>query len=225
MTLNVGDVAPDFSVPLVHENGHATLAEYRGRRGVLVGLYRGLHCPFCRRHLAQMNLVRARLEALGVATLAIVNTPLDRARLYFRNDGKGMRIGADPERRVHEAWAVPKLAVVAPESRTAPWPVQTTIDEFLGARINPTGEMPAAVNPIESNDVLNAIDGFQMTPADEHIRERHGTQLVGLFLLDRDGIVRWRYVEAETSPNDIGRIPGLPEIVEAASRLPTRDVA
>jgi peroxiredoxin len=222
MALQIGDVAPDFSVPLVHERGHATLAEYRGRRGVLVGLYRGLHCPFCRRHLAQMNLVRARLDALDVGTLAIVNTPIDRAKLYFRNDAGGVRIGVDPERQVHQAWAVPKVEVVTPEARTAPWPVQTTIDEFLSARINPTGEMPSAVNPLESNDVLNAIDKFEMTPADQQIRERHGTQLVGLFLLDRDGIVRWRYVEGETTPNDIGRIPGLTEIVEAASRLPGR---
>jgi peroxiredoxin len=225
MALQIGDVAPDFSVPLVHEPGHATLGEYRGRHGVLVGLYRGLHCPFCRRHLAQMNLGRARLEALGVGTLAIVNTPLDRARLYFRNDAKGIRIGVDPERRVHDAWAVPKVEVVAPEARTAPWPIQTTIDEFLSARVNPTGEMPAPVNPLESNDVLNAIDKFEMTPADQQIRERHGTQLVGLFIVDRDGIVRWRFLEGETTPNEIGRIPGMSEIVEAAGRLPVRGVA
>ena len=94
-----------------------------------------------------------RREALGVETLAIVNTPLDRARLYFRNDARGIRIGVDPERRVHEAWAVPKVEVVAPVARTAPWPIQSTFDEFLSARINPTGEMPAPVNPLESNDV------------------------------------------------------------------------
>lgn len=217
MALNVADIAPDFSVPLVHDSGHVTLAEYRDRRGVLVGLYRGLHCPFCRRHLAQMNLVGRRLDALGVGTLAIVNTPLDRARLYFRNDDKGVRIGVDPERHVHEAWAVPKVEVVTPETRTKPWPIQSTFEEFLNARINPTGELPAPVNPVESNDVLNAIDKFQATPADQQIRERHGTQLVGLFLLDRDKAVRWRYVEGETTPNDIGRFPGVSEIVEAAS--------
>lgn len=225
MALRVGDSAPDFSVPLVQEDRNVTLAEYRGRQGVLVGLYRGLHCPFCRRHLAQMDLIRVKLEALGIATLAIVNTPLDRAKLYFRNARTGVRIGADPERTVHGAWAVPKLEVVTPEARTQPWPIQTTIDEFLSARVNPTGEMPEAVNPLESNDVLNAIDGFTPTPADQQIRERHGTQLVGLFLIDRDGIVRWRYVEAEASPSDIGKIPGSSEIVEAAGRISVRGAA
>jgi peroxiredoxin len=225
MALRVGDFAPDFSVPLVHEDRDVRLSEYRGRQGVLVGLYRGLHCPFCRRHLAQMDLVRTKLEALGIATLAIVNTPLDRARLYFRNSRTGVHIGADPERRVHEAWAVPKIEIVTAEARTRPWPIQTTIDEFLSERINPTGEMPEAVSPLESNDVLNRLDGFKTTPVDDQIRERHGTQLVGLFLIDRDGIVRWRYLEAEASPADIGKIPGSSEIVEAASRVGVRGAA
>jgi peroxiredoxin len=225
MALHVGDSAPDFSVPLVHEDGDVTLAEYRGRQGVLVGLYRGLHCPFCRRHLAQLDLIRTKLEPIGIATLAIVNTPLDRAKLYFRNARTGVRIGVDPERRVHEAWAVPKVEIVTADARTQPWPIQTTIDEFLSHRINPTGEMPQAVNPLESNDVLNERDGFTLMPADQQVRERHGTQLVGLFLIDRDGIVRWRFLEAEASPADIGKIPGPSEIVEAANRVAVRGAA
>src|SRR5918996_1746324 len=155
MALHVGDSAPDLSVPLVHEDRNVTLSEFRGRQGVLVGLYRGLHCPFCRRHLAQLDLIRTKLEPLGVATLAVVNTPVERARLYFRNTRTGVRLGADAEARIHHAYAVPQVEVVEPAARNAPWPYQATIDEFLSHRINPTGEMPAAVNPIESNDVLN----------------------------------------------------------------------
>lgn len=220
--LKIGDTAPEFSVPLVHGAGDVTLADYRGRQGVLVGLYRGLHCPFCRRHLALMNLVRGKLDPNGIATLAIVNTPLDRARLYFRNDSTGIRIGADPDRRVHEAWAVPQGEIVTAEARTAPWPIQTTVEELLSTRINPTGEMPAPDNPIEINDVLNRMDGFEMTAADQKIRERHGTQLVGLFILDRDAVVRWRFAEAEMGPEGLGRLPGVAEIVAAAGRVTDR---
>lgn len=225
LTVRIGDRAPDFAVPGVNEDGIIALDDYRGRQALLLGLYRGLHCPFCRRHLAQLNVVRGKLEPLGVATVAIVNTPRERARLYFRNDRSGVRIGADPDRYVHHAYAVPKIELVTAEARTAPWPRQITIDEFLSHRIDPTGEMPAPMNPLESNDVLNAQDGFQMTEEDEQIRARHGTQLVGLFLIDRAGVVRWRYVEAEATPADIGRIPGLPEIVAAAQRLAARDAA
>ena len=223
--LRVGDRAPAFSVPSVKDDSVISLDDYRGRQGLFLGLYRGLHCPFCRRHLAQLNLVQAKLAPLGVAVVSIVNTPRERAQFYFRNDRSGVRIGADPDRQVHAAYAVTKIEIVTAEARSAPWPVQTTIEEFLSARVNPTGEMAAPVNPLESNDVLNALDGFQPTEADDHIRGQHGTQLVGLFLIDRDGVVRWRYLEGETTPADIGRLPGPAEIVEAAARLSARGAA
>ena len=49
-----GDRAPDFVVPAVHEERTISLADYRGRAPLLLGLFRGLYCPFCRRALAQM---------------------------------------------------------------------------------------------------------------------------------------------------------------------------
>ena len=217
--LAVGDRAPDFSVPDVAGGPDITLADYRGRTPFLLGLYRGLHCPFCRRHLAQLDLIRRRLDPLGVATLAVVNTPVERARFYFRNAPSGIRIGADATARTHAAYVVPQVQVVEPAARTAPWPYQTTIDEFLSQRVNPTGEMPAPVNPIESNDALNTIDGFTPTPEDNRVRERHGTQLVGHFLIDRNGVIGWRYVEAESTPADIGRLPTPNQIVAAAGAI------
>jgi peroxiredoxin len=216
-TLQVGDRAPDFAVADVTGGPDIALDDYRGRQPFFLGLYRGLHCPFCRRHLAQLDLVRRRLDPLGVATVAVVNTPVERARLYFRNTRTGVRLGADPEARVHHIYAVPQIAIVEPAARNEPWPYQTTIEEFLSHRINPTGEMPAAVNPIESNDVLNAKDGFRMTPEDEQVRARTGTLLVGHFLIDREGIIRWRFLEAEATPAGIGRFPTPDQIVMAAT--------
>lgn len=219
-SIAVGDRAADFAVPAVDGDGTIALAEFKDRQPLFLGLYRGLHCPFCRRHLAQLDLLRAKLEPLGIATVAIVNTPLDRARLYFRTLRSGVRLGADPDRAVHHAYAVPKIDIVELAARTEPWPVQTTIDEFLSHRINPTGELEAPVNPLESNELLNARDGFRLTEADAQVRERHGTQLVGMFLIDRAGIVRWRYLEGEATPADIGRFPTPQQIVDAAAALP-----
>jgi len=222
--VRVGDPAPAFSVPAVHGDAPITLDDYRGRQALFLGLYRGLHCPFCRRHLAQLDVVRRQLEAIGVATVAVVNTPLDRARLYFRNATTGVRLGVDPDAAIHRAYAVPAIEFVEAAARTEAWPRQITLDEFMAARVDPTGELPAPVSPLESNDALNALDGFRTTPADDAIRARHGTQLVGQFLIDRAGIVRWRFVEAERTPLDIGRLPTPREIVEAAARLAPRSV-
>jgi peroxiredoxin len=218
-SLAVGDRAPEFSVPAVREAGNVSLGDYRGRQPLFLGLYRGLHCPFCRRHLAVLDMLRRRIEPLGFATVAIVNTPVDRARLYFRESRTGVRLGADPEAGVHRAYTVPEIEVVEADKRTASWPRQITFDEFMSHRINPTGEMAAPATPLESNDVLNARDGFRMTPEDEAVRAKHGTLLVGNFLIDRDGIVRWRFLEAEATPADIGRLPSVDDIVAAAAAI------
>ena len=38
-----GDAAPDFTLPAVNREGVVSLADYRGRSAVLLGLFRGLH--------------------------------------------------------------------------------------------------------------------------------------------------------------------------------------
>src|SRR5262249_23303574 len=82
--LHCGDAAPDFSLPAVNREGFVPLADYHGRRPVMVGVFRGLLCPFCRRHIARRGVARDRLAQEGVATFAVVNTQLERARQYFQ---------------------------------------------------------------------------------------------------------------------------------------------
>ncbi len=41
--LSPGDPAPDFALPAVNREGQVSLADYRGRSPVLIGLFRGLH--------------------------------------------------------------------------------------------------------------------------------------------------------------------------------------
>lgn len=98
--LGTGDRAPAFSLPTVNREGSVSLAEYHGRP-LLLGLYRGLHCPFCRRHLAQLDLTREKLTDVGVETLAVVNTPVTAARLYFKHRPTRVLLASDPESATH----------------------------------------------------------------------------------------------------------------------------
>ncbi|HJV56493.1 MAG TPA: redoxin domain-containing protein, partial [Methylomirabilota bacterium] len=76
--LGPGDPAPAFALPAVNREGQVSLDDYRGRSPVLIALFRGLHCPFCRRQLVQLGTTQDKLKALGVETMAVVNTPLER---------------------------------------------------------------------------------------------------------------------------------------------------
>jgi AhpC/TSA family len=77
--------APDFTLTMVETDRPVSLAEYRGKTPLLLGLYRGLYCPFCRRAVATLGLAADRLRPLGIETLAVIGTTLDNARLYYRH--------------------------------------------------------------------------------------------------------------------------------------------
>ena len=64
MPVQSGDRAPDFVVPAVHEERTISLADYRGKTPVLLGLFRGLYCPFCRRSMAKMAATADELKSL-----------------------------------------------------------------------------------------------------------------------------------------------------------------
>jgi len=217
--LGPGDSAPPFALPAVNREGQIALDDYRGRSPVLVGLFRGLHCPFCRRQIVQLGTTQDKLKAMGVETMAVVNTPLTRARLYFNYRPARVLLAADPEAATHRAFGVPAGVLVEDESK-ASWPQGTvTMGQLQGALINPTGELPAPENPFVAMDILNKREGFEPTEVDHQIVAAHGLQLTGHFLIDRRGIVRWRQIEAAARIEDLSKFPSDEEILAAARAL------
>jgi peroxiredoxin len=101
--LRPGDRAPSFELPAADREGIVSLADYRGNRPVLLALFRGLYCPFCRRQLVQLAVSAEKLAALGVATVAIVATAPERTRIYFRFRPTRIPVGADPDLTTHRA--------------------------------------------------------------------------------------------------------------------------
>ena len=214
--LQPGDRAPNVVLDAATREGKVALDDYRGRKPVLVGLYRGLHCPFCRRHIAAMAQLDAALRDKGVETLAVVNTPPERARLYFRyHPIPNLLAASDPERISHRAFGLPNPEITESESD---WPRKISMPEVLAMRVDPTGELPHPMNPIEAGDVLNAKDGYEMTADDEQMVATGPAQLVGQFLLDLDGVVRWRFVEA-TDGHEVFSFPTAQEMMSAASKV------
>ena len=94
----------------------------------------------------QLGTTQDKLKAMGVETMAVVNTPLERARLYFKYRPARVLLGADPEAATHRAFGVPAGVVVEDESATS-WPRSVTMGQLLALQINPTGELPAPRTP------------------------------------------------------------------------------
>ena len=166
----------------------------------------------------QLGQTQDKLKAMGVETVAVVNTLLERARLYFKYRPARMVLAADPEAAPHRAFGVPAGVIVEDES-AASWPQSATMGQLLAVGINPTGELPAPQDPFAANETLNKKDAFELTETDREIAATHGTQLVGHFLIDREGIIRWRHIEAGERIGDLAKLPSGEEILRAAGSL------
>lgn len=183
--LQPGDRAPDFALPSVEGEGIVSLSDYRGRSPLLLGLFRGLYCAFCRRHIAQLGITSRKLQALGVEVLAIVAAKPERARLYYRFRPVGVPLAADPDLTAHRAYGVPNRSMT-PEI----WQVIASKYVDLAREL----KIPAT-DVAEIKSVLSRQDRFEPLEADQQDMQRHGAQLVGQFLVDQEGIVRWASIE------------------------------
>jgi peroxiredoxin len=205
----VGHPAPDFTLPAVHHAGHVALADYRGKSNVLLAIFVGLYCPFCRRNIAQLGGTQEKLRGLGVETLGVVATGVDNARLYFKHRPARIPLAADPDLVTHRAFGLPRREVN---------------DEFMkslqSVPVNPTGDLPEPLPLAQLGPLLDRADGFQRGPADLRDIERQWPQAKGQFLIDRAGIVRWANVEsADTPVEEIGKFPTDDELLAVAERI------
>lgn len=200
--LQPGDPAPDFTLPAADQAGTVTFSEYWTRGPVMLALFRGLYCPFCRRQMVQLGAAADKLRARGVATLGVVATPAERARLYFRFHPARYPLGADPELAAHRAYGLPR-GPLTPETR----------QEIDAAARVWARELGVPVRPGAATEAIERFDGFEPLPSDHADLERHQAQSIGQFLVGRDGIVRWARVE-----QGAGDFPGEEELLGAARR-------
>jgi len=216
--LQPGDPAPDFALPAVNREGQVSLADYRGKGPVLVALFRGLHCPFCRRQIARLSATQKSLASEGVDTVAVVNTPLERARLYFQYRPTQIVLAADPDVRTHHAFGLSETKVLPDDADPSEvhWPETTTIARFAELTTLPRPEVPEALNAFAAMDALNQQDAFVATEVDQRIAQAHGFQGSGHFLIDAEGIIRWAFIEAADREADVCQFPGDDELVAAA---------
>lgn len=199
-----GDPVPEIRLPAVHEDGEIGLGDVRGRSAVLVAINRGLYCPFCRRYIAQVAAAWDRLLALGVETLAVTTTPLERARLFFRFRTTPLPLLSGPDLVSHQGfgfWPGP-----LPAEKIAQW--TSSQDRFAAIRPLPEIPSPPGWDEQSTEEVASydrKIAGWP-TPAAQ-------------FLVDRGGVVRWVSLEADGTAA-AARCPSNDEMVAAAQALP-----
>jgi peroxiredoxin len=176
--VRVDESAPDFALPAVHREGLVPLSDYRGRTPVLLVLFGGLWCPYCRRQVVQLGMSRERLVMFGIEPLGIVANSVERARLYFQYRPVPLSLAADADLATHRADGLPRVPNTPEFSQLR----QTVL-------INPTGELLRPMTAPEARLALNRLDGLAPTESDEEERSRQirreSFQFTGQFLIDR----------------------------------------
>ena len=202
--LQPGDRAPNIVLDAISREGKIALDDFRGRSPLLIGLFRGLHCAFCRRHVAAMAQLKPALREKGVECLAVVNTPVERARLYFRyHPTPDLLAASDPERASHRAFGLREVGM----------------DTVMAIRIDLPGELPEPMDAMAMDEFLNRKEGYEITEADQQMMASAKGQLVGQFLIDRGGIVRWSFTEVLEDGLNTFKTPNPEELMSAASQV------
>ncbi|AZO61478.1 MAG: redoxin domain-containing protein [Mesorhizobium sp.] len=215
--LQPGDRAPNVVLDAITQEGKIALDDFRGQKPVLVGLFRGLHCAFCRRHIAAQARLDPELREKGVESLTVVNTPIERARLYFRyHPMPNLLAASDPERASHRAFGLPNLEFTQDDTN---WPYKVSMAAAKDMRVDIPGELPAPMDPFAASEFLDKKDHYEVTEADQQMMATGHGQLIGQFLLDRQGVVRWSFTEVPEGGRYMFGAPNPQELMSAVSQV------
>lgn len=155
-----------------------------------------------------LGSIAQKLQEVGVQTVAVVATEPERARLYFRFRPSRMPVGADPDLVTHQAYGLPNFALT---------PEAFELAQGAAARELRRLNQPESADPLTT---LRRLDGYEVSALDEADFQRHQAQLTGLFLIDRDGVVRYTFVECSRGgPTAFGEMPSEEEIIAEARAL------
>ena len=224
-----GEPAPTFTLPAVERDGTVSLADYRGKSPLLLSINRGLWCSFCRRHIVVLGGLRHRLRQVGVETLAIVASPLERARLYVRHRPLGVPMAVDEEQVTHSAYGLPRPPRT-PEIIQASERMRVHLDDValssddlarLRGAVEESQRQPQQPMPVwDFIHMQRRLYPYEMTEREQEEWVSNRTLGAAQFLIDRDGVVRWtRVQDVAELPAGLGNHPKEGELLAAAQAL------
>jgi hypothetical protein len=126
----------------------------------------------------------------------------------------GLLAASDPERQSHRAFGLPNMQIT--EDVTA-LPHKVSMSDVKAMRLHVAGEMPEPMDPFSALEYLNKKDNYDITAADQQMVATGIGQLVGQFLLDREGVVRWTF--SEVLDGGMFAAPNSEEMMSVASHL------
>ena len=90
--LAAGAALPDITFPIV---GGGELSPGRQDGWRLLVVYRGKHCPLCKKYLDTLNRLHADFSDAGISVMAVSADPLEKAEVQVSSQGLAFPVGYD----------------------------------------------------------------------------------------------------------------------------------
>ncbi|MDI1253980.1 peroxiredoxin-like family protein [Thermomonas sp.] len=90
--LAAGVTFPEITLPKV-AGGELSPAKQGGWRMLVV--YRGMHCPLCKKYLDKLNELHPGYRDAGISVMAVSADPLEKAELQVSSQGLAFPVGYD----------------------------------------------------------------------------------------------------------------------------------
>ena len=157
----------------------------------------------------QLQVTAEKLQQVGVETLGIIGSAVERVRFYVRFRQVRGALGADPDLTTHRAYGLPQSPMTS-EIWGAVESASKNLAHELGMPVPESG----------AREAIGRLDGFEVTDGERGEAERHQAQFTGQVLVDREGIVRWSNIEcAKEGLGGIDKFPSDEELLAAAAAL------
>ena len=178
----VGQPAPLFSLTSV-QGGPVELAAYRGRRNVVVWFSRGFTCPFCRVYMDGMREGYELLQSADAEIIQVGPNLLQSARIFFGHSPTPYPFVCDPDKRL--------FAVYGLGDRGALEATRSAVVSFSYAFTHgDTGpQLRGAWLDVMNRNFVRRLHHHAMTAMEQ-----------GIFLVDREGVIRHRSVVGPLDP-------------------------
>ncbi|MBM4439269.1 MAG: AhpC/TSA family protein [Candidatus Rokubacteria bacterium] len=187
----IGEKAPPFRLASAHGD-EVALDDFKGRRAVVVWFTKGMACPFCRQQMSQLARGYPRVRELGGEVVEVTNSTPARARFYARRFTLPFPYLCDPDYAARRAWGLER------RSRGPAYYARTLVAGL---------KLPALPN--DYGDFMPALGEIMPNLSDEDM---------GLFVVDRAGIVRYAYTTEYMNEAGAKPVPGPDELARELER-------
>jgi peroxiredoxin len=101
----VGQPAPNFKLPSA-QGPEVSLADYRGKKNVIVWFTKGMACVFCRQHMSQLARAYGEIQKRNAEVLEISPSTPEKGRLYASKYKLPFPYLCDPEDTARQGWRI-----------------------------------------------------------------------------------------------------------------------